>query len=173
MACNTSLTSIPKSCLNNAGGLKKIYIAPTEFITSTTELDGTVTAISMTASQSFMEYDFAKNSASYTEEAAIDQTAGSTFYTTTLTLNIARREVSKRQSLGLLSAGQRDLSIIVQDANGLYWFMGYEESANLTGLGEGSGAAKADGSKYLLTFLAEETEQMPEVDSSIIAALLV
>jgi hypothetical protein len=173
MACNTNLTSILKGCDNNAGGLTNIYLAPAEQLESTTLVAGEVTAISMTASAQFVEFSVNKNSASYVEEAGIDLTAGSTFYTTTLTLTIPRREVAKRQSIALIAAGQRNLAIIIRDANGLYWFMGYAEYANLTGLGEGSGAAKADGSKYALTFLAEEAEMMPEVDSTIIPALLI
>jgi hypothetical protein len=45
--------------------------------------------------------------------------------------------------------------------------------ANLTALGEGSGLAKADGSKYSLSLTSEEPDMMPEVDPTIIAALLV
>lgn len=173
MACNTTLTSIIKGCENNIGGLTNIYLAPIELIISSTETAGEITTIDMEIGSQFEEYTFNKNSASYVEEAGIDLTAGSTFYTTTLTLTIPRREVAKRQSLALVSAGQRDLAIIMRDGNGLYWYMGVAEGANLTALGEGSGAAKADGSKYALTFLAEEAEAMPEVDSTIIPALLV
>lgn len=173
MACNTNITSILKGCNSNAGGIRNIYLAPAELILSSTLVDGEVTAITMTASSQFEEYAVNKNSASYTEEGNIDLTNGSTFYTTTLTLTIPRREVAKRQSISLIAAGQRNLAIIIRDANDIYWFMGYTEYANLTGVGEGSGAAKADGSKYALTFLAEEAEMMPEIDSTIIAALLV
>ena len=56
--------------------------------------------------------------------------------------------------------------------NGLYWYVGYANSANLTALGEGSGTAKGDGSKYTLTFVAEEPELMYKVNSSIISTLL-
>lgn len=171
MACNTSLTSILKSCDNNIGGLTQILIAPAEFVTGTTESNGTITTIGMSGASLFVEYQFNKNSANYVEEAAIDLTNGSTFYTTTTTLTIPRREVAKRNSIALIAAGQRDLKLILKDGNGIYWYMGYSNSSNLSGLGEGSGAAKADGSKYALTFLAEEPDQMYEIDSSIISAL--
>jgi len=172
MACNTSLTSILKSCDNNTGGVVKFYIAPSEFVTSTTVSAGTVTAISMSGSSKFVEYQFNKNTANYVEEAAISLENGSTFFTTTVTLSIPRREVAKRNSIALVAAGQRDLKIIVKDGNGLYWYVGYANSANLTALGEGSGTAKGDGSKYTLTFVAEEPELMYEVNSSIISTLI-
>ena len=64
------------------------------------------------------------------------------------------------------------MKIIVEDSNGIYWFMGLEESSNLTGVGEGSGTAKADGSKYSLTFVSEEVEMMPVIDPTIIDAIV-
>lgn len=171
MACNTTLTAILKNCENNVGGLKAFYIAPEEFVTGTTVSAGTVTSISMSGSANFVEYQFNKNSAFYTEEAAISLENGSTFYTTTVNITLPRREVAKRNSIALVAAGQRNVKIILLDSNGLYWYVGYSLSANLTGVGEGSGTAKGDGSKYLLTFLAEEPELMYEVDPSIIAAI--
>lgn len=171
MACNTSLTSILKSCDNNVGGLTNFYVIPAEFVTGTTVTTGTVTNIGLSGGV-FVEYQFNKNSAMYTEEAAIDLVNGSTFYTETVKLTIPRREAAKSQALMLVGAGQRDLYIIVKDGNGLFWFVGYANKANLTGISEGSGTAKADGSKYTLTFLAEEPELMYEVDPAIIAGLL-
>ncbi len=172
MACNVSLTSILKSCSDNTGGISNIYIVPTEFISATTVTTGTVTTITMSGAAKFVSYEFNKNSASYVEEAAISLENGSTFYTTTLTLTIPRREVAKRNSLALVAAGQKNLNIIIKDMNGLYWYMGYANSANLSALGEGSGAAKGDGSKYSLSFIAEEPALMYEVSSGIIAAIV-
>ena len=175
MACNTPLTAILKDCSNNVGGLTNIYICPTEFVTGTTVVSGTVTAISMsggTSGANFTEFQFNKNSASFVEEAAISLENGSTFYTVTTSLMIPRREVLKRNAIALLAAGQRPLYLILKDGNGKYWFQGYSNYANLTALGEGSGAAKGDGSKYSLSFLSEEPELMYEVDSTIIAAII-
>lgn len=172
MACNTSLTAISKGCNNNAGGLTNFYIVPSEFVSASTVVSGTVTSITMSGSQKFVEYQFNKNGANYVEAGTISLENGSTFFATTATLMIPRREVAKRNSIALVASGQRPVKIIMKDYNGLYWFMGYVNSANLTATGEGSGQAKADGSKYSLTFLAEEVEQMYEVDPTIIAAII-
>lgn len=172
MACNTALTAILKTCDNNTGGLTKFYIAPEEFVIATSISGGTITGITMSGSCKFVEFQFNKNTANYTEVASISQENGSTFFTTTITLSIPRREVAKRTSIQLIAAGQRNLKIIMKDGNGLYWYAGYANSANLTGLGEGSGTAKGDGSKYSLTFIAEEPDLMYEVSSSIIAGLI-
>jgi len=173
MSCiNTSLTEIKFCNLNNSGGITNVYLAPSESVLSTTASTGTITGISMSGSSKFIEYQFNKNTGNYTEEAAISLENGSTFFTTTLSLVIPRREVAKRNSILLVSSGQRNLKIIIKDGNGLYWYMGYANSANLTALGEGSGTAMGDGSKYSLTFLAQEPELMPEVSSTIIASLI-
>lgn len=172
MSCNTSLTSILKNCENNIGGLKAVYISPVEFVTGVTVVAGQVTAIGMSGSVNFVEYQFNKNSANYVEDGAAALDAGSTVVTTTTTLTIPRRETAKSNSIRLLAAGQRDLYLILLDANGNYWFQGYSNYANLTAFGEGSGAAKADGSKYSLTFISEEPELMYTVDPSIITAII-
>ncbi len=172
MSCNTGLIGITKGCSNNVGGITNFYIAPSEFLSASTVSAGTVTSISMSGSAKFVEYEFNKNTANYVEDGAINLENGSTFFSQTVSLSIPRREVAKRNSIALVAAGQRDLKIIVKDSNELYWFIGYANSANLTGLGEGSGTAKADGSKYSLTFLAEEPEMMYGVDSSIIASIV-
>ena len=59
MACNTSLTSILKSCDNNVGGLTNFYVIPAEFVTGTTVTTGTVTNIGLSGGV-FVEYQFNK-----------------------------------------------------------------------------------------------------------------
>ncbi len=172
MSCNTSLTSILKSCDNNIGGLAAIYIAPTEFVSGTTVVNGQITAFTMSGSATFTKFEFNKNSANYVEEAGINFENGSTFYTTTTNMIIPRRELSKRNALMLIAAGQRNLKLILLDNNGLYWYQGYANSANLSALGDGSGLAKADGSKYTLSFLSEEPEPMQQITSAAVLAVI-
>ncbi len=172
MPCNTPLTSIAKGCDNNTGGIKAIYIAPTEYVSGATLVNGTITGITMSGASKFTSIYFNKNSANYIEDGPNNLEAGSFVNSITLTLTIPRREVAKRNAISLIASGQRDVKLILLDFNGLYWYMGYENSANLTLIGEGSGSAKADGSKYSLTFLAEETQLMPEVSSGIISGIV-
>jgi hypothetical protein len=174
MSCCTTLTSIEKGCENNLGGIKNLYIVPLCHLSASTLTisAGTITALSLVAGQTLAIYEFNKNTSSYVEEASISLENGSTFYTVTTSLMIPRREVAKRNSLALIAAGQPDLFIIMEDANGIYWAQGLENGANLTAQGEGSGVAKADGSKYSLTFLSEEPEQMYAIDAAVVAAML-
>jgi len=174
ITCNC-LDEILRGCDNNIGGLKAAYFLPfNEVLTiGATAGDGLVTSMTIgTACDGFVAYEFNKNSSSYTEEAAIDLVNGSTFYTVMTNLVIPRRDVDKRNALALVAAGQQDLAIILLDNNGIYWLQGKENGANLTAQGDGSGVAKADGSKYTLSFMSEEPEQMYVIDPAIIPALL-
>jgi len=174
ITCNC-LDEILKGCDNNIGGLKAAYFLPYNEVTSigATAGEGFVTSLTIgTGCDGFVKYEFNKNSSSYVEEANIDLVNGSTFYTVTTSLMIPRRDLDKRNALALVAAGQQELIIILQDSNNIFWLQGKDNGANLTAQGEGSGVARADGSKYSLTFTSEEPEQMYVIDATIIPALL-
>jgi hypothetical protein len=168
MAC-TALEGIVKGCDNNLGGITAVYINDMDNVTSVTENTTTWVVTALTCSPRFDTFEFRRNVGNYTEEQAADLINGSTFVTITLNLMFHRREAATSRKIKILAEGQRDLAIIIKDANENYWYMPY---AQLTTAGEGSGTAKADGSKYSLTFVAESANLMKEVDSTIIAGLL-
>lgn len=170
MACNT-LTSILKGCDNNIGGITSIYINDQDSV-DTTEIvvtDWVITDFG-TLTSNFYPFEFRRNTGMYTEEAAIDLVNGSSFVTQTITLIFHRREASKSKAIKILGEGQRDLALVVGDANGKYW---YFPKAQLTAVAEGSGTAKADGSKYSITFVAENEQLAYEVDATIIPDIIV
>tara|TARA_R110001632_G_scaffold162493_2_gene280882 strand:+ start:5569 stop:6111 length:543 start_codon:yes stop_codon:yes gene_type:complete len=177
MSCCNTLTEIPQGCENNIGGVKKIYIINKCEVSGTTANGGivvsagTITTLDVDPGAAFVEYVFNKNTSSYVEDGTISLENGSTFFSTTTSLMIPRREAAKRNSLALLAAGQPNLMVILEDGNGIYWLQGLDNGANLTALGEGSGVAKADGSKYSVTLLSEEPEMMYEVSSTVMTSL--
>jgi len=158
MANCTTITEITKSCDNNIGGIKGVWLFDMEDIdvitasASNWAYDEITLVGAPTASSAPAGYEFIRNSSNYTEDANIDLVNGSSFVTATLNLVFSRREASKSQSIKVLGEGQRYLGGLVLDNNGLYWvFLDLQLSAS----GEGSGTAKADGSKYSVTLLAE------------------
>lgn len=168
MSC-TILTSITKGCDNNIGGITAIYINDMENVSIPT-VDLTNWMIdAQTATPSYETFEFRRNTGNFTEETSVDFANGSTFVTATITLMFHRREASKSKAIKILSEGQRDLAIIVKDANGKYWYFPY---AQLSATAEGSGTAKADGSKYSVTFIAENENLAYEVDPAIIGGLI-
>lgn len=157
MSC-TTLTGLTKSCSNNVGGIREIYIwdisnqitftaDPTTWLV--TSLVAGTTGASGTAPVGF---EFIRNSSNYTEELASDLANGSSFVTQTINLVFNRREAAKSKSLKILGEGQRYLGALVKDSNGLYWVF---QDLQVSAVGEGSGTAKADGSKYTVTMIGE------------------
>jgi hypothetical protein len=169
MAC-TTLTSILKSCDSNIGGIVSILINDQDNVVGPIVDDGNYLITDFgTVTEAFVPFEFRRNTGMYTEEAAIDLVNGSSFYTQTVTLIFHRREAAKSKAIKILGEGQRDLALVVGDANGKYWYFPY---AQLTAVTEGSGTAKADGSKYSVTFVSEAEQLAYEVDSTIIPDLV-
>jgi hypothetical protein len=168
MAC-TTLTTITKGCDNNIGGITSVLINDMDNLGTVTvnTANWEVTSFGSLVDE-FVSFEFRRNVGNYTEEANIDLINGSSYVTQTITLMFHRREAAKSKAIKILGEGQRDLAVIVGDANGKYW---YFPNAQVTAVAEGSGTAKADGSKYSVTMVAENSALAYEVDSAIIAGL--
>ena len=165
-----ALEAILKSCDNNSGGIYGIWINQQDEILSITPADPSaglgwsITAITLVAlAPLFKNYYIRRNTSSFTEEAAIDLINGSSFVTSTINLMFHRREADKSRAIKILGSGQQYLTAIVLDANGKYWYFPYLQ---VTGVAEGSGTARADGSKYAVTLLGENEYLAYEVTMS-------
>ena len=161
----TALEGIQKSCDNNSGGIYQVWFIPQDNINVVTTVTAypnyEVTAISVTPLLTvFDSYFIRRNTSNYTEEQAADLINGSTFVTQTINLVFHRREAAKSNALKILASGQQYLAAVVLDANGRYWYFPYMQ---LTATGEGSGTARADGSKYTVTMVAENESLALEV----------
>jgi hypothetical protein len=169
-----ALEGILKSCDNNTGGIYGIWITPQDNITAITPVDPSavagweITGITLATPTLFENYYIRRNTSSFTEEAAIDLINGSSFVTATISLMFQRREADKSRSIKILGSGQQYLAAIVLDANGIYWYFPYLQ---VTGVAEGSGTARADGSKYAVTLLSENEYLAYTIDPAIIPAL--
>ena len=160
MSCE-ALQSIAKTCDNNTGGIRTVWIAPQDEVTAV----GTWEVTALTLDNPAAVYAINRNTGNYTEDTAIDLINGSTFVTQTITLMFNRRDKEKSEAIHVLGAGQQYLAVFVEDANGKYW---YFENAQLSATGEGSGTARADGSKYSITLLAEAEHLSYEILSTVI-----
>ncbi len=165
-----ALEAILKSCDNNSGGIYGIWINQQDNIDSITPTDPSaglgwdITGITLVAlAPLFENYYIRRNTSSFTEEAAIDLINGSSYVTSTINLMFQRREADKSRAIKILGSGQQYLTAIVLDANGKYWYFPYLQ---VTGVAEGSGTARADGSKYAVTLLGENEYLAYEVTMS-------
>ena len=170
MSCISFSGGLSKGCENNVGGITKVYLTDLANVTGITQSGGTVSVIGMAAMTSFYEFEFNRNSATFTEDLVKSVEEGSAVFEQTLSITIPKRDVAKRNTLALLT--QRDLAVIFKDANAIYWYPGEVEGMYLSESTSTSGTAKADGSNYVLTLKGFEIERSPAVDSAIIAGLL-
>lgn len=169
--CN-SLTGIPKGCENNTGGIYTAYGFDMEDIDTITEdpATWTISALTLVGHSPALVFNFKRNTSNYTDEAAIDLVAGSSFFTKTINLIFNRRDADKSKSVKILGEGQRYLSWVIGDANGKFWYFDYMQ---LSAVGGGSGTARADGSNYNVTLVGQGEFLAKEVSAAIAAALLV
>ena len=162
-------------CLNNIGGNKlTMYVFSTDERLSMTEdktnwvIDSIEYKNGSTASVP-VSISYHKNTAALTESAAgVAETANQT-NTVTVTITVNNRQYNKSKSISILGAGQRELDLIVQQNNGTNWFI---PNATLTGTETASGATRADGSNYVLTFTAELDELAFGIESADLTSLL-
>ena len=164
MSCE-ALISIAKTCDNNTGGIRTVWICQQENVTAATVSANEWTVSTLTLTANANVYAINRNTGNYTEDTAVDLINGSTFVTQTITLMFNRRDKDKSEAINVLGAGQQYLAAVVLDANGKYW---YFENLQLTATGEGSGTARADGSKYSVTLLAESEHLAYEIDAAIV-----
>ena len=162
-----ALETITKSCDNNIGGIRKIWLNDQENVTSPTAVAGLISTL--VASIDYTEFEINRNTGNYTEDTAVDLINGSSFVTQTITLMFNRRDKDKSEAINILASGQRYLTAIILDANGKYWFF---QDLQLTATGEGSGTAKADGSKYSVTLLAESEHLSWEITEAAVNGVI-
>ena len=170
MACNQTLSGLVKDCSPSMGGITEVLLANREDVSSVTAEAGKVTEITMASSAKFKRYTFARNTGSMTSTYTIDQASGVRYVTTDLLLQFNRMESAKRVEISALAVN--DLVAIVKDANGIYWYLGYDEPVNASAGDGQTGTARGDANRYTIT-LQDNSKEMPmEVDSTIIAALI-
>lgn len=172
--CGTILTGgISKGCDGNKGGIRKIFITDFCNVLGTTILSptGEIDSITLASGALYYEFEFNKNTSTFTEVTTGDQANGTQVVTQTVTLKLARREKTKRDTLQLLM-GFKDLSIIVLDGNGIYWLLGEESAVVMTENNSENGTAAADFNGYTLTLVAEETKQANVILASAIPAII-
>ena len=152
------------------GGILEVLLANREDVASVSAETGKISGITMEASAKFKRYTFARNTGSMTSTYTIDQASGVKYVTTDLVLQFNRMETTKRVEITALSVN--DLVAIVKDANGVYWYLGYDEPVNASAGDGQTGTARGDANRYSIT-LQDISKEMPmEVDASVIEGVL-
>lgn len=153
------------------GGIKRLAFANFEDIASVAVTSNKISAITMESSAKFKEYALPKNTASYTTALQKDETAGTFFYQTTLNILLNRMSTTSRVEIAALA--QNELVALVEDGNGVWWFLGKDEALSSTsGDVAVTGAQRTERNGYNLSLVDNSKELPYEVDDSIVAALI-
>lgn len=152
------------------GGIVEVMLANKEDVQEVTVTEEVISAITMKDSAKFTKFQFPRNTGSMSSNRTIDKTTGVRFVTTDLLMVFNRMDTQKRIAIKALA--ENELVGIVKDANGKYWYLGYDEALSATA-GDGlTGTARADRNGYSIT-LQDNSHEMPyEVNSDIVAALV-
>lgn len=171
--CNSLTGGIAKGCSGNIGGIRKIYITDFCNVTGTTlsSPGDEISAFTMASGTVFYEFEFNKNSSTFQEDITGNQAAGTQINTQTVTLVLAKREKTKRDTLQLLM-GFKELAVVVLDANGTYWYLGEKNGMVMTQNTSVSGTAAADANNYTLTLIGEEPDLANTVEAAAVAAVI-
>lgn len=151
--CNITLNGITRDCEGSRGGILKVWLAPCASITSITEADGVISAI--TSAPEWKEYSVNPFSSFFESTVSIDQSTGYRNVLTALTLVFSKMTVEKNNELNQLMTG--GFVAAVKDANGEYWFLGADESLYLTDSTAATGTAREDLNGYTINIEVNES----------------
>ena len=173
MACTCSaqtLAGLCKDCDGSVGGIVEVYIATYGSISGTpTVSSGEITTITMVESAKFYKYQFRKNTGSLTSTLNVTDD-GNVYVESELSLVFSKMETKKRIEMNALST--QDLVVVVKDANGKYWYLGYNEPVNAS-TGEGAtGTNRTDSNHYGITLKDTSSEYPYELSDAAVTALL-
>lgn len=144
-------------CEPSMGGLKVVYIANYSDVPDFEITDGQVTAINMASGKTFKEYSFRRNTANMTSTLSVNPANG-TSIATDVALSFLKQDTQKRLEISALSIGE--LVMMVQDANGRFWFLGKDMPVMASAGGAESGTAYTDGNRYTIT-LQDNSKDYP------------
>ena len=169
--CNQTLAGITLDCTNSMGGIKTVYIANYGDVEDVkVGEDGEITTITMKDSATFKPYQFRKQTGSMTSTLNVDETTGLNYVSTELSLVFTKMETAKRLELAALSIGQ--LAVIVEDCNGMFYYLGKDDYVSASAGGANTGTSKSDANSYTLTLKDESTTYPHLVAKSAVDALI-
>jgi hypothetical protein len=152
MACLlTSGRELP--CKTGVGGLKSVTFVDYGTLGAITVANNMITDFGGTPT--FMKFDIKGNS-TFDTVVTSSRENGTTFYESTLVLNLIFQEEKTQAEIKLLAVSRPH--IIVEDYNGNFRLMGKVHGSELTTGNFSNGAAMGDLFGYSLTFVSQETE---------------
>jgi len=167
--CDSLDGGIDTGCENNLGGSRKIWLLEKARVTAVglSSPLGDISSLTISGSPAanFFLFEGGKNTSGYVENLTSSQEDGRDLYEQTITLVLNRREKTKRDQL-LLIARRKDLVALVEDNNGIVWYLGEVNGLNLITNAGGSGVKKDDPNQYVITLMGQESNPANTVTAS-------
>lgn len=179
MACTSiTLRGIVQDCNGNLGGVSEVWLINRDSVSAVEVSSGytvngfsgvpMVSAITLATGASFVKFYVRKNTSSMNSTLNVNDN-GSSYVTTELNLVFARMDAQKRLEMNALA--KEDIAALVKDANGTWFYLGYDNPVTSSaGTGE-TGVQKSDNNQYTSTLLDDSTEYPYIVDPAAIEAL--
>ena len=158
MACTQTLSGLARDCKPSKGGVRNVYMANKADVASLTLTDSKISGITMETNKKFKAYAFAPQTASMNSDYQINQDNGTSYVLTQLVMIFNRMETAKR--LEVVALAQAEVVAIVEDNNGVYWYLGYDEGMLLSAGNGATGTARADRNGYTVT-LDDNSDELP------------
>jgi len=169
MACNL-LNGVDLSCRSAVGGIKNVYILSGS-ITTITDGGNSGTITNIDGVGTYWKLALNKGVGSFTEEVAVDVTAGTVGYTQTVEMAFPKLQASLRNIVKVLAQAP-SLSVVVETENGTtdnvgqFFLIGQYRGATMSAGTGATGTAYADASQYGITLIAEEPFPAQEIATS-------
>lgn len=160
MDCSSiTLGTITMDCTPSLGGIKRVWLTQyADGIAALSTEGDEIASLTLPASQEWHLYEFRKGTGSLTSTLTVDETAGTNYVTNELALVFTKMETTKRMEIAAMSIGH--LCAVVEDSNGQYWFLGYDDYVSASAGTGVTGTAKGDQNAYTIT-LSTDSESYP------------
>ena len=159
-------------CAPSLGGIKRVWLTQYKPGLATLISDGGIDVIEcfgMGTDRKWYEYQFRKGTGSLTSTLTVDETAGINYVTNELSLVFTKMETAKRMEIAALAVGQ--LCAVVEDSNGKYWFLGYDDYVSASAGTGVTGTAKGDQNAYTITLTTDSATFPYELAENAISQL--
>lgn len=160
MDCSSiTLSNITMDCAPSLGGIKRVWLTYYDGVVAKLDKkDEHIESITLGTENKWYEFQFRKGTGSLTSTLTVDETAGTNYVTSELSLVFTKMETEKRMAIAALSVGH--LCAVVEDSNGRYWFLGKDDYVSASAGTGVTGTAKGDQNAYTIT-LSTDSESYP------------
>ena len=175
MPCDYSAISgdITLNCSDiPVGGILKAMVAKFADLTSFTEVDGELTAVTIAANKVVdLEFNYKDGFSNFTDEKTVDE-SGVVTATPNVMLEFPRMTLKKRNALETLTASGMELILFIETAAGTKHALGLDFGMMGAEVNGKSGAGRTEKNSYDVKFTGEETHLSRLITDATWAVLL-